>query len=431
MIKRATVCLGAVTALGLTLGSCDWGQYRSGPAHTGSQTESSLSTANVARLEPLWSVDTGSVALTEPVTADGAVFVSTDNGHAAGGAVHAYAVATGSSRWSVDYASPVEGYHPALTGLSTDGDATVYVGLANAFTSGGAAGSLGALSTATGDPVAGPGGSPFPVAAATPATVAGDDVWHGYGVAIPMAGGRIIGMKGILASGRVVQTVETTATSSPITTAPAVADGVVYLGDPNGDLDAYDAAGVQNCTQPQPGSYPTWWECTPLWSATIGLVADTPVVADGVVYAVTGTGLHALATGVSGAGQTPLWQAPVAGGTAPAVDGDQLFVGSTGGVAAFAAGGCGAPSCTSVWTGVTGGAVSSPPSVANGVVYVTSDDGQVHAFAAAGCGAATCDPLWSAALPAAPSSSVTVANGRLFVGTTTGDLVAFALPAGA
>lgn len=70
------------------------------------------------------------------------------------------------------------------------------------------------------------------------------------------------------------------------------------------------------------------------------------------------------------------------------------------------------------------------PSVANGVVYVTSDDGQVHALDAAGCGAATCAPLWSAALPAAPSSPVTVADGRPFVGTTTGDLVAFALPAG-
>lgn len=431
MTKRTTVCLGAVTALGLTLGACDWGQYRSGPAHTGSQLEAGISTANVAQLEQLWSVDTGSVALTEPVTADGAVFVSTANGHDDGGAVHGYEAATGAARWSADYAAPVEGQHPVLTGLSTDGDATVYVGLANALTSGGAAGSLEALSTASGDPVAGPGASPFPVAALTPATVAGDDLWHGYGVAAPAGGGRIVGMKGILASGRVVQTVETTATSSPITTAAAVADGVVYLGDPDGDLDAYDAAGVQNCTQPQPGSFPTWWECTPLWSASIGLVADTPVVADGVVYAVTGTGLNALATGVTGAGQTPLWQAPVSGGTAPAVDGGRLFVGSTGGVEVFGAAGCGAASCAPVWTGVTGGAVSSPPSVANGVVYVASDDGQIHAFDAAGCGAATCAPLWSAALPAAASSSVTVANGRLFVGTTTGDLVAFALPAGA
>jgi outer membrane protein assembly factor BamB len=33
-----------------------------------------------------------------------------------------------------------------------------------------------------------------------------------------------------------------------------------------------------------------------------------------------------------------------------------------------------------LWSYTTGGAVDSPPAVANGMVYVGSDDGKVYAF---------------------------------------------------
>src|SRR5499427_5493874 len=53
------------------------------------------------------------------------------------------------------------------------------------------------------------------------------------------------------------------------------------------------------------------------------------------------------------------------------------------------------------WSATTGGSVSSSPAVANGVVYVGSNDHNLYAFDAAGvtnCSGTptTCAPLWSA-----------------------------------
>lgn len=54
------------------------------------------------------------------------------------------------------------------------------------------------------------------------------------------------------------------------------------------------------------------------------------------------------------------------------------------------------------WTGTTGSAIYfSSPTVANGVVYVGSEDDKLYAYAA-GCasGGASCAPLWTAAAAA-------------------------------
>jgi outer membrane protein assembly factor BamB len=72
--------------------------------------------------------------------------------------------------------------------------------------------------------------------------------------------------------------------------------------------------------------------------------------------------------------------------------------------------------------------VRSSPAVANGVVYVGSDDGRLYAFGAGGCGAATCAPLWSYATGSAVRSSPAVANGMVYVGSDDGRLYAFGLP---
>src|SRR5262249_11834350 len=58
---------------------------------------------------------------------------------------------------------------------------------------------------------------------------------------------------------------------------PAVAGGRVFVD--GGDLEAFDATGVTNCSSTTPKT------CTPLWTGTIGQnLAESIAVANGVVY---------------------------------------------------------------------------------------------------------------------------------------------------
>ncbi len=87
--------------------------------------------------------------------------------------------------------------------------------------------------------------------------------------------------------------------------------------------------------------------------------------------------------------------------------------------------------CTPLWHGTTGGAVRSSPAVVNGVVYVASNDGNLYAFpASCGTGNATCSPLWHGTTGSVVSgfaftSSPVVANGVVYVGSYDHNLYAF------
>jgi outer membrane protein assembly factor BamB len=81
------------------------------------------------------------------------------------------------------------------------------------------------------------------------------------------------------------------------------------------------------------------------------------------------------------------------------------------------------------WTATTGGLVHSSPAVANGVVYVGSEDGKLYAFDAVGSNCSgtptTCAPLWTATTGGPIDSSPAVANGVVYVGSGDGNLYAF------
>jgi outer membrane protein assembly factor BamB len=67
--------------------------------------------------------------------------------------------------------------------------------------------------------------------------------------------------------------------------------------------------------------------------------------------------------------------------------------------------------------------------VANGVVYVGSNDGKVYALNAAGCGkATTCSPLWTGTTGGPVTSSPAVSNGQIYVGSGDGHLYVWGLP---
>jgi serine/threonine protein kinase/outer membrane protein assembly factor BamB len=77
------------------------------------------------------------------------------------------------------------------------------------------------------------------------------------------------------------------------------------------------------------------------------------------------------------------------------------------------------------WTFTTGGFVDSSPTVANGIVYVGSDDHRLYAFKASGCGNASCSPLWTSTTGGPIRSSPAVANGIVYIGSEDGKLYAF------
>ena len=237
----------------------------------------------------------------------------------------------------------------------------------------------------------------------------------------------------------------TATTHNAIASSPAVAAGVVYVGSEDGRLYAFDAAGVTNCS----GTPKT---CEPLWtSASIGIWGSAPTVVNGVVYigVAIGVGSHYVyafdAAGVTNCSGTPKTCTPLrsmdtgrgALFSSPAVANRVLYIGSNNnfgaGLAAFDAAGVtncsGTPAtCTPLWTANTGPVTQSSPAAANGMVYVTSDNGGLFAFDAAGvtnCSGTprTCVPLWTSA-----TSNVTsypaVAGGVVYVGSFDG-LAAF------
>jgi outer membrane protein assembly factor BamB len=121
------------------------------------------------------------------------------------------------------------------------------------------------------------------------------------------------------------------------------------------------------------------------------------------------------------------WSA--AAGTAvssrPAVADGVVYLGTADGrVLAFAADGCGQPTCTPLWDAPVGGSVGGQPTVAGGVVFVGTAAGTVVALDGAGCGGPTCAPIWSETVGTGVVSKPIVSAGRLLVGNA-GTTVAF------
>lgn len=196
----------------------------------------------------------------------------------------------------------------------------------------------------------------------------------------------------------------TAATSnSPTYSAPAVANGTVYVGSWNAKLYAFDAAGSANCSAGVTGK-----TCRPLWTAaTASSIGGTPAVANGVVYAVSGNG------------------------TLSAFD----AAGSTD-----CSGTVTAKTCTPMWRsapGTSGYVTSSSPAVANGIIYFSSTNGGTYGYDAAGslnCSvsgtAKTCSPLWGAVTGFIGRGSPAIVNGVLYINVSgNGTIYAYSLTA--
>jgi len=208
----------------------------------------------------------------------------------------------------------------------------------------------------------------------------------------------------------------TATTGAAINSSPAVANGVVYIGSGGGlqggdnRLYAFDAAGTTNCSS-------TPKTCSPLWTASAGGAFDTaPAVANGVVYIGSfDNKLYAFdaagSTGCTGTPKScaPLWTTTTGGvvHSSPAIANGVVYVSAASldnrlyAIDAAGSTNCsGTPkSCAPLWTATKG---DSSPAVANGIVYTGAGDFNFYAFDAAGntnCSGTpkSCDPLWTAA----------------------------------
>ena len=114
---------------------------------------------------------------------------------------------------------------------------------------------------------------------------------------------------------------------------------------------------------------------------------------------------------------TILWQSATNGAvqSSPDLANGLLYVGSNdGGLYAFDA-----TTGQLAWKALTGGVVISSPDVANGLVYVGSGDGKLYAF-----DAVTGQAVWVFATSAAITSSPDVVGGLVYIGSDDGAVYA-------
>jgi outer membrane protein assembly factor BamB/plastocyanin len=216
---------------------------------------------------------------------------------------------------------------------------------------------------------------------------------------------------------------------------PAVVGSTVYVSSDNDGVYAFDAAGNTNCS----GTPKT---CEPIWQAPIPKGSMSPVVANGVVYALSwdipNTVYAFDASGSTACSGTPkicqpLWTIPSNeyGFTSIATSGPFLFATALDGIMrAFDAAGTtncsGTPkTCQAVWTASTGGNVNSGPIVSGGKVFVADANGVIRAFDAAGMAQCSgspkvCQPLWAS--PPGDISAIAAGGGVVYGVSISGDL---------
>jgi outer membrane protein assembly factor BamB len=376
----------------------DWPMFHHSPTLTGeNDVETTISRANVGTLVTDWTwtcPPTGCAYVQDPAVAEGVVYAGIKANGVSGGSVTAFDAVTGTQRWTSALSPSGD-----IRGAPAVWNGAVYVGSGNQR--------LYAFNAVTGAQL---WATPQFGGAVDPPTVQNGLIYavsEGFKAGLhardPLTGGKV--WDAIIAT-------PIGAVAVP-NQAPAVANGIVYLGgdgDPSSPpltmkVFAYDAV-----------------TGTARWTASGGVEASG-AVSDGSVYWGYPSGsLRAFdATGL-----TPLWTAaslaPIP--SSPAVaNGRAVIVGAVHKVNAISTAG------TPAWsTPIAGTVISSSPAVANSVVFVCSDGasagtGIVHALDALSGG-----ELWSTTVPgSAGSSSPAVAHGVVYVGASSG-LYAFHLP---
>jgi outer membrane protein assembly factor BamB len=153
---------------------------------------------------------------------------------------------------------------------------------------------------------------------------------------------------------------------------PVIADGTVYFGSSDGNLYALDAATGQR-----------------RWTFGTGAMINQsgPALVNGILYVGSRDGrLYA----VRASDGTQVWAFDSGGisleQSSPTVDNGIVYIGGWYDIPSFARPGSlyavDAATGELRWEALKGVGISGSPHVANGIVYVTADDGKIHAFQA-------------------------------------------------
>jgi outer membrane protein assembly factor BamB len=362
---------GQIGAQAPFLVNTNWSQY--GFTSDGRRTnpyENVLNPSTVGGLDLLWSYTTGGAVQSSPSVADGVVYVASDD-------LNNYALkaSTGALLWSYPGGSVGNYSSPAVA------NGVVYVSLTV---------NLSALNASTGsllwsyDSDASIASSP----AVANGVVYVASFHPGYVSALNASTGTPLWTDDFYTS---------------ITHPPAVANGVVYIGnliDPN--LTAINAS-----------TGAVLWIFTSPCGDYCGAFNSSPAVANGVVYASSDDGnLYAL-NATTG---TLLWDYPSGQGAQPAVADGVVYADGPGGLFAL-----NATTGALLWSSALGGA----PAVADGVVYIVGGN-DVYAL-----NATTGAFLWSYATGGGVSTRPAIANGVVYIGSDDGNVYAFGLTGGA
>ena len=198
---------------------------------------------------------------------------------------------------------------------------------------------------------------------------------------------------------------------SPIRSSPAVSpDGkTVYVGSDDGNVHAIDIS-----------SHTVQWIFR-----TGSAVSSTPAVYNHEIYVGSDDGyLYAINPDGSLA-----WKSLTGGKieSSPAVYNGVVYVGSNDGkLYAFNAeantANCERQMCKPIWHTYPGGSrqpIQSSPTIANGVLFIGSDDGYLYAYNISGCKSTSCIPtdVWSYPIAGNIDSSPVVANGYVYIGS--------------
>jgi outer membrane protein assembly factor BamB len=350
----------------------DWPQFGFEPRDRGRNPyENVIDASNAGTLDITWSHATGAEIASSPIVAGGLVYVGSEDDKL-------YALTTaGAVKWTATTGSAIESTPAVARG-------NVYVGSDDH--------SVYALNAATGAPV---------WTAATGGAVTSSPVVVGNTLYVGSADGGVHAFNATTG-----HSIWTTVTSNPIQySTPAVANGIVYIGSDDGNLYALNAT---------TGAI--------LWSyLTGGVVESSPAVANGLVYFESGDhDLYAL-NATNGAF---VWsfQTGTNGDGAPRIVNGTVFAADGGSVYALDA-------ATGVeqWSTALGGMQRNALSIANGVGYVAVW-GKRNIFALDLDSGAR---LWSAATASFLANAVpAIADGKVYVGSEDNSLYAFALDGG-
>jgi len=192
---------------------------------------------------------------------------------------------------------------------------------------------------------------------------------------------------------------------------PAIANGIAYVGD-------YELKAINLSAN------------TVIWQSAYLLYDGSPVLANGLVYDTSNVDGALDAFAAAGCGQptcNPVWTYTPTGGFygTPAVANGSIYLGGSQLTVLNATTGA------LEWTAaITSKETIQTTIVDNGVVYFvansTYNGGTLYAFNAAGCGQVTCSPLWTAHNASGWGYSPAAAYGSVYIGGKDNTLSVFA-----